>query len=98
MTTLDALSVYYAEAIVLDPATTSSRPKSDVLSTDRLVVLGLPVMVLKRLGRSGVSTVGDLLRLTEEDLHCIGGLGKTSINYVTKALRDKGIAVPWPSL
>jgi len=53
--------------------------------------LGLPNRVLAALEGAGLSTTADVLKLTDEELLAIRGLGAKSLEQVRAALMEKGL-------
>lgn len=64
--------------------------RREVLHTD-IGELNLNVRAYNRLRISGIRTIGDLIKLTPNQIRKFRGMGEQSINIVNKALEEYGI-------
>ena len=69
-----------------------SKPTADALKT-RIEDLNLSVRTLKALSGASISTVGGLVRKTEEDLLSIDGLGVRGVTEIKRVLSNFGLVL-----
>jgi DNA-directed RNA polymerase subunit alpha len=77
---------------------TATEPKADDKLSMPLLDLEFSVRSRNCLGRAGLDTVGDLVRLTEEDLLKVRNLGTKSAEEIKQVLQDRlGLALRQPT-
>ncbi len=99
---LNAFVQYFepGEAIDAPPATSSSAPVSAAMSEELAEKLARPIASLELSVRASnclesakIHTVGELIKLTEDDLLKVRSFGKTSLREVKRKLQDLGVSL-----
>ncbi len=82
-----SLKMFYDEEVLLQ------QERERKLASQYIVELALPKRIKTALAKSGVNTLADLVKRTEEELEELAGLGQNGIRDIKELLNSKGLSL-----